>query len=319
MVHKSVVQKVTIDSNEAIIETEFTIFYSTKNFVPIPKIIDSLKSIESILSRTPKFVEAAYPGIKVYESQVFINHLESGSLNIKVVLRQVLGDSKYERGEKLIDESKKLIKDVISDSKTMNNIITFGMGAIVSAGVCYAILPQKQSQPTPAPTTIINNGIMNQSGTMILSPEQAQAVLDKIPQKQAAQDAVNFIKPAKDDPNATIEIQDQSKIKQVSFDSNYVKQVPEKYEPPKPEHKEEHFKNQDVYIYASDRDKISSGWAGIVPDLFENRVNFDLGDGVDPDTLHGKRKIKADIIVVSKFNKTKKEYYPARVTIVQLV
>ncbi|MFI8037107.1 hypothetical protein ACFMJX_08895, partial [Acinetobacter baumannii] len=75
----------TLDANEVIVETEFTVYYSTKNIVPIPKIIDALKSIESILNKTPKFVEAAYPGIKVYDSQVFINHLESGSLDIKVV------------------------------------------------------------------------------------------------------------------------------------------------------------------------------------------------------------------------------------------
>lgn len=319
MTQENTTSEIIINKNEAIVETEFTIYYSTKNFVPIPNIIDSLKSIENILSKTPKFVEAAYPGVKVYDSQVFISHLESGSLDIKVVLRQILGDAKYERGEKLVDDAKKLIKDVISDSKTMNNIVIFSMGAIVATGVNYAISAKSQSQPTPAPVTIVNNGIMNGSGTLIVSPDQAQEILDKIPQKQAAKDAVNFVKPAKDDPNSSIEIQDESKIKQISFDSSYIHKVPDQYEPPEQDQKEEQLNNQDVYIYASDRDKTNSGWAGIVPDLFENRVNFDLAETVDPDKLHGKRKIKANIIVHSKFNKSKKQFIPSKVTIMEIV
>ncbi|MDY6481735.1 hypothetical protein SKM54_04625 [Acinetobacter faecalis] len=310
---------ITLDANEVIMETEFTVYYSTKNIVPIPKIIDALKSIESILHKTPKFVEAAYPGIKVYDSQVFINHLESGSLDIKVILRQVLGDAKYERGEKLVDDAKQLIKDVVSDSKTMNNIVIFSMGAIVATGFNYAIATKNSSQPTPAPVTIINNGIMNGSGTMILSPEETQNILEKLPQKQVAKDAVNFAKPTKDDPSSSIDLQDDSHIKQVSFDSKYVNQVPEHYEPPEQEQKEELLKNQDVYIYASDRDKTNSGWAGIVPELFEARVNFDLADTINPDKLHGKRKIKANILVHSKFNKTKRSYIPSKVTILEIV
>lgn len=308
-----------LETNEAVVETEFTIYYSTENYVPIPKIIEALKAIESMLNKTPRFVEAAYPGIRVYESQVFIDHLESGSLSLKVLLRQILGANKYDRGTKLVDEAKKYVQDVIDDSNVMNGIVIAGMSAMFATGVTYAVLSKNQPQPTPAPITIVNNGIMNGSGNMVLSPEQIQEVVENLPKKQVAKDAVNFAKPAKDDPNSTIEFQDQLGVQQVSFDSNYISQVPEQYEPPEQDQKEESLENQDVYIYASDRDKTSNGWAGIVPDLFENRVNFELADTINPDKLHGKRKIKANIIVHSKFNKTKRSYIPYRVTILEIV
>lgn len=308
-----------LDVNETIVETEFTIYYSTENFVPIPKIIDALKSIESILHKTPKFVEAAYPGIKVYDSQVFIDHLESGSLELKVLFRQILGDAKYDRGAKLVEEAKDYVKDAIADSKVMNGIVIAGMSAIIATGATYAIMSKSNSQPpTPPSVTIINNGIMNGSGNMVLSPDQIQEVVDSMPKKKIAQDAVNFSQPAKDDPNATIELKNEVKATQVKFDSNLIQAIPDHYEAPKQEEKEQSHPNIDVYIYASDRDKADNGWAGIVPDLFENRVRFELADGIDPNKLHGQRKIKADIIVHEKYIASQKSYKPFKVTITKV-
>ena len=306
-----------VNVNETVVDTEFTIYYSTEKFVPIPRIIDALKSIESMLNKTHKFTEAAYPGIKVYESQVFIDHLESGSLELKVLFRQILGDAKYERGAKLIEDVGDYVKDAVADSKVMNGIVIAGIAAIISAGATYAIV----SKGSPSPSvTIVNNGIMNGSGNMVLSPEQINDIVDKMPKKQIAKDAVNFSQPAKDDPNATIELQNQVNSTQVSFDSNFIQAIPDQYEPPKQEEKEHTHSNVDVYIYASDRDNVNKGWAGSIPDAYvESRINFDLDDGIDPDKLHGKRKIKADILVHTRFVKAKNKYVPYKATILKIV
>ncbi|MDC5181006.1 hypothetical protein NRA14_17190, partial [Acinetobacter baumannii] len=82
--------------------------------------------------------------------------------------------------------------------------------------------------------------------------------------------------------------------------------------------REINYSNTDIYIYASDRDKSTVGWAGIVPDLFESRVKFELADEVNPNTLHGQRKVKADIIVHEKYNTAQKEYKPFKVTILKV-
>lgn len=307
---------IAIDDNEVVVETEFTIYYSTEKFVPVPKIIDALKAIESTLNKTPKFVEAAYPEIKVYESNVFINHLESGSLELEVVLRQVLGDVKYERGAKLVDEAKTYIKEVVSDNKTMNNIVIFGMGAIVATGINIAT--GTKQQPQPAPVTIINNGIMNGSGNLVLTPEQAQNVLDKLPQKQIAKDAVNFTKPAKDDPKSSIDIQDESNVTQIKFDSDVIKNMPESYEAPTPQEKETAYTNTPIAIFASDKDKQSSGWAGIIPTIIDKRISFEIDESINPSQLHGRLNANADLIVYERFNSSKKRYEPYKAVITKI-
>lgn len=307
-----------INVNETVVDTEFTIYYSTENFVPIPRIIDALKSIESMLNKTHKFTEAAYPGIKVYESQVFIDHLESGSLELKVLFRQILGDAKYERGAKLIEDVSDYVKEAVADSKVMNGLVIAGMAAIISAGATYAIVSKGSPPPSPS-VTIVNNGIMNGSGNMVLSPEQIKEVVDTMPKKQIAKDAVNFSQPAKDDPNATIQLQNEVKSTQVSFDSNFIQAIPDQYEPPKQEEKEQTHSNVDVYIYASDRDNSNKGWAGSIPDAYvESRISFDLDESIDPNKLHGKRKIKADILVHSRFVQAKNKYIPYKATILKI-
>ncbi len=75
------------------------------------------------------------------------------------------------------------------------------------------------------------------------------------------------------------------------------------------------YSNADVVIYASDRDKADKVWAGIVPDIADTRVQFILKPGIDPKVLHGKVRIKADISVISKFNKPKKIFKPRLVEI----
>ncbi|ENW95750.1 hypothetical protein [Acinetobacter sp. NIPH 298] len=306
-----------VDNNEAVIDTKFRIYYSTDKFVPIPIVIDALKAIESMLKHTNKFVEAAYPGIKVYDSDVFIEHLESGSLGIELVVRWVLGDKNYERGAKLTDDAKQYLVDVVQDSPTMKNIAIAATSAIIAAGATYAYT--KNSAPTPAPVTIINNGIMNQSGTMIITPEQAEDILDKIPKKQAAKDAINFTKPAKLDPKSEIEIGDvknsNDNIQSITLDANFIQKIPDTYEPPIPQEKEERYTNTPIAIFASDKDKQSSGWAGIIPSIIDKRINFEIDESVNPSQLHGRLNVNADLTIHERFNQNKKRYEPYKVVI----
>lgn len=308
---------VSLDNNEVIIDTKFRIYYDTSEFVPVQDIISALKAVESMVTRAaPKFIEAAYPGIKVYDSEIFIDHLESGSLDIEVILRQAIGNDKYDRGAKLVDDAKILIQEIISDNKVMNNLVVAALSAALGAGIVYAT-GSSTDTPASAPVTFVNNGVYNQSGTVVLSSDQIDKILDKLPQKKLAQDAVDFVKPAKQDDKASIIIDDQDGITQVKFEPEQIKKIPDTYEPPIQQEREKNHSNIDIYIYASDRDKSSAGWAGIVPDLFEDRVKFELVDGLSPDSLHGRRKVKADIIVHERYTPSKNSYKPYKVTILK--
>lgn len=307
----------TIDSNEAVVDTKFRIYYSTDKFVPVPIVIEALKAIENMLHHADKFVEAAYPNIKVYDSEVFIEHLESGSLGIELIVRWVLGEKNYERGVKLTDDAKQYLVEVVQDSPTMKNIAIAATSAIIAAGATYAYT--KNSTLPPAPVTIINNGIMNQSGTIIVTPEKAQEIIDKIPKKQVTKDAISFTKPAKLDPKSDIEIGDvkdsTDNVHSITIESSFIANIPEKYEPPIQQEREINYTNTPISIFASDKDKQSSGWAGIIPSIIDKRINFEIEESVNPSQLHGRLNTNADLTVFEKFNSKKKRYEPYKVVI----
>ncbi|EXA96565.1 hypothetical protein J507_3166 [Acinetobacter sp. 1295259] len=307
-----------VENNEAIVDTKFRIYYSTDKFVPVPIVIEALKAIENMLQHSNKFVEAAYPNIKVYDSEVFIEHLESGSLGIELVVRWVLGDKNYERGAKLANDAKQYLVEVVQDSPTMKNIAIAATSAIIAAGATYAYT-KNSTPPAPAPVTIINNGIMNQSGTVIITPEKAQEILEKVPKKQAAKDAISFVKPAKLDPKSEIEIGDikdsTDHVQSVTIESSFIAKIPEKYEPPIPEEREQKYTNTPIAIFASDKDKQSTGWAGIIPNIIDKRINFEIDESINPSQLHGRLNTNADLIVHERFNANKKRYEPYKVVI----
>ncbi|WP_151963452.1 hypothetical protein [Acinetobacter oleivorans] len=303
-------------AEQVIVETEYHVYYSNKKYIPIDFVIDSLKAIESTLLKTPHFIEKAYPGVKVTHTEIFIEHLESGSLDLKFLLKQTLGEANYSKVEKLGNDAKECLKDIAKDNSVVRNIVVAGATAILSVGATLAVVNALgglggSNEPEKPSVVIVNNGIMNSNGTMILTGDEVKEVIDSLPQKQIAKNAVDFVQPAKLENGAEITIDSKDvKLEQVKFDDKFIETVPENYTPPTQDEREKKYTNIDAWVYASDQDNRNKGWAGLVPDIHDKRVNFILSDNVDPAQLHsyGKRKIRADIIVHEKYNSQKKQF-----------
>ncbi|MFY9179643.1 MAG: hypothetical protein WAO12_07685 [Venatoribacter sp.] len=77
-----------------------------------------------------------------------------------------------------------------------------------------------------------------------------------------------------------------------------------------PEEKSERYKNIKILISASDRDNTDKGWAGVAYGVAEQRVKIILAEGIDPKKLHGRTQVQADITIVSRYQKGKKQYIP---------
>ena len=300
-------------AEEIIVETEYHVYYSNKNYIPIDFVINSLKAIESTLLKTPQFIEKAYPGIKVTNSEIFIEHLESGSLDLKFLLKQTLGEANYSKVEKLGNDAKQCLKEIAKDNSVVKSLVVAGATAILSVGATIAVMNAlgSSSEPAKPSVVVVNNGIMNSNGTMILTGDEVKEVIDALPQKQIAKNAVDFVQPAKLEKGAEITVDSKDvQLEQVKFDDNFVDNVPDNYKPPVQDEREKKYSNVDAWVYASDQDNKTRGWAGLVPDIHDKRVNFILGENIDPAQLHsyGKRKIKADIIVHEKYNPQKKQF-----------
>lgn len=139
-----------------------------------------------------------------------------------------------------------------------------------------------------------------------MKAQDIEAVLKGITDKKSlARDAVKVVKPAKNDPESSIEIGDLSAL---TIDRKLVAVFPESYGPPLPTERSTRYERQKIVIDASDRHKHGTGWGGVVPSLFQSRVKFVLDEMVDPALLHGRTNAIADISVIERYVPSKKAY-----------
>ncbi len=72
--------------------------------------------------------------------------------------------------------------------------------------------------------------------------------------------------------------------------------LPENVEPD--ERTDNQFENDKrIVIHAMDRDRGKQGWAGHIPELFQDRVPMKLDKSIDPESLFTKRQITGDVLI----------------------
>ncbi len=280
------------------ITTHYQVKYTNRDPVPIEAIVKSLLAYDRLLHLTPAFIEKAYPGIRVVKVNVAVQSLESGSLLEDFAIRYVF------KGQDNYDQAKQVFDNMMQDNNALKLVVAAGVGAYISYGVMSGMTNN-------APNIHIENNqnaIITIGGKVGLTEADIQAVLQDVPdKKRLAKDAVQVIAPARADSSAGIEVDG---FEQLKISPEYIAEAPTEVHIPEPQEKTVHHANVDVVIYASDRDKHTSGWAGMVPGIADKRVKFELGDHVDPVKLHGRTRVKADIAIISKYNKAKKRFIP---------
>lgn len=289
------------------IETSYQIKYTNKNPVPIPAIIDSLKSIEELLQRTPRFVEVALGGAKITGMEVYVSSLESGSLIEKFLIKYFFKD------EANFKKAQEVIENMANGSEVVKAVVLMSVGGMMVYGLQGALGGSGAPAISMYGNTITNSVVHIGDGTTGLNPETFQKLIEKTPDKKAlAKSAVEAIKPAKDDPDATIEFEG---FPEQSIERSVIAEAPDEYTPPVPDEKSETYHDIRIMIRASDRDNLSSGWAGSIPGVVDGRIEFELAEGLDPKEFYGISKANADVQVQSRYDKKKKAYVPKRVVI----
>ncbi|MCW7460185.1 hypothetical protein ND856_18505 [Leptospira bandrabouensis] len=289
------------------LKTNYAIKYTTKDPVPLDEILESLRGLKDILERTPSFIEHKYPDIRVDEIKIFIQSIQSGSLKEDILIELVFG------GRENYDSAKATLQKILQDSKTVRTIVAIGVGALIGGGVAYSLSGKNE------PTTNIqayNNNIVNIGSGVNFSGDDIAKILDSIgdrEKKKLAQSAISVVKPAKNDDSATIEFDNDPRL---TISNDFVKETPVDYSAPVADIKTETYINRKIEIFASDRDRKESVWAGIVPGIIDKRIRFILENNIDAKKLHeGKRVLNADIAIVSKHNSAKKKYEVANIII----
>lgn len=283
------------------ITTDYKVSYTTKEPVPISEIIGTLKSLESLIKRSRPLIEAKYKQIEVLDIKVYVQRLEAGSLKESFIINLICGSKEN------ADEAKRLLEKMMKDSRPLGIVIAFAVGAMASYGLT------KCSPDAVHTTEFYNNTIINVGAALDLDVGDVQMILDSVTDKKTlARESVDFVRPAKRDPDATIE---SDAAPQVTVPSEVIAEAPDVYEPPQQREKETQYSDVSIVIYASDRDKTHQVWAGIVPGIADKRVRFVLDDEIDPAKLHGHTRMQADITLIQRFNKKTKSFEPREVLI----
>lgn len=274
----------------------YAIKYTTEHPVPIDEIIESLRGLEKLLKRTPAFLEKAYEGIHVLETNVYVDKIESGSLLQSFVVEFIFnGTENYE-------EAKKVATKIAKESGSVRALVGFGVGALVTYGAM-------QMLPVGSPTNHVeayNSVILNAGNDINLSGEDVQSVLDRVTDKKSlAKETAAVVRPAKGDSGATIEFEG---LPQLTMQPEVINQIPGEYEVPVPQERVVHYDSVTIMIAASDRDKHTTGWGGTIPGITDTRKPFVLSEDVNPAEVHGRTRILADIAVTERYVKAKKEY-----------
>lgn len=297
------------DSASFTVTTHYHFRYTTKEPVPIPDVIESLKSMERLIKRTPTFVEHRFDSVKVTETQVFVERLESGSLDLDFIIKFVC------RTDERTERAKQLIKELTEDNGVVRDIVAVGVGSLLTIGAFQIFSP---GNTTPSNTITAYQSVVIQAGQDAgFTEDQIKAAIKKIPeQKTLGKDAFNVLKPATQDKQATIDVPD---MPQLSIARDIIDKVPDAYEPPVPTEKTSSYDVVKVVVDASDRHNNDKGWAGSVDGLVDHRVRFTLDESIDPATLHGKTTLWANVTVVERYVPSKKKYEIKEVQINDIV
>lgn len=289
--------------------THYHFRYTTKDPVPIPDVIESLKAMERLIKRTPTFVEHRFGEIKVTETQVFVERLESGSLDLDFIIKFVC------RTDERTERAKQLIKELTEEKGVVRDVVAFGIGSMLTIGAYQIFSP---GNTAPSNTIHAYQSVVLQAGHDIgFTEEQMKAAMLKIPdQKSLGKDAFNVLKPATQDRHATIDVPDMPEL---GIDRDIIDEVPDAYEPPMPTEKTSSYDRAKLIVDASDRHNNSKGWAGSVDGIVDHRVRFVLEESIDPATLHGKTILWANITIVERYVPSKKKYEIKEVRIDDIV
>lgn len=261
---------------------------------------DALLALERITLRTPRAINRLAGRPAVRNVDLYIKRLEEGSLFHDYYVRVFFGTPEKEA------EFYAWLRERtgLNQSKVKTLFAVLGAG-VVAAGATYAVNKYAASPDAKegARTVVAWNNTIIQigAGELKMSPQEFAALLDRsIPRKSSnAKDAARLLLPAKEEgePGGMEFVG----FKELSVPAAVVAAMPTPDEiDDTPADKEVLYPKHDVYLRASDLDSTSRGWAALVPDIADQRLKLELGDGINPDAVYGKKKIVADVVAVMR-------------------
>ena len=268
------------------------IYFNNKNTVHIPDIIKSLEGIDAISKQFYAILNEVLD-VEIKSSSASIINLEAGSW-----FEDFFIDLNFENKEEL----SKLLNKFGKEHPVLKNIINSVFLAVVLYGL-YTAVVNKGGETTniEANNNVIIN--INQPG---LTGQEIKSIIDSatIDKKALAKASLKLIAPAKSDKNASInfKVSDEDDAVSYQITPGAVAETPTTYEDVV-EEKILHIDNASVSIRATDLDKRSQGWGGIIEGI-DKRLPITIAPNVDINKLKDTTKVDVSIVYKKRSNDT---------------
>lgn len=293
-------------SHEYVVNLSYRIKYNTKEPVPIDEIISALSSLNTLLASASSVI-SGLSHVEIQGQQLFVQKIESGSLIEDISVSLIFGDK-----EKMDDFLRWL------RGTKMKNVL---IGAILGGALVYGTTVLIKNNADPS----VNNGsqIINSPNSMIinfpadtLNDQTRKTINDEIAKRvtnknEIAKQTINFFKPIRDEPNATISVGDGGVKAEITAQT--IQSIPAKYVAKKNNRFEE-MSRVVVVLRATDLDSKKSGWAGSIEGV-TNRLKLEIDPTIEPTEIYGKNKITADVTLEREFNQKDNQMVPKRIII----
>ncbi|MCE0778894.1 hypothetical protein [Pseudomonas sp. NMI542_15] len=310
--------------SEFVLLVEHSVKYTNKQPLAVQDVIDSLSALEKVSVHFLPEALSQLTGAGVMSAELLIEGFQHGSF-IEDTLVKLIFKNKEEM-DKFLDKVREGGRNVYRNLPGNGSPVLKGavavtcvIGALVAAGAGWAIINKSPPAPSPISLSITDSSfVIIGAESYAISPEKFADVIEKVgstDKKKLAQAAVKIIAPAKKEDGATVVMSQDDKL---AIPIETVKNTPDAVEFEPFEIDEPH-PDADVEIRATDLDSLSRGWAAIIRGLVDRRVKLVLDEGVDPQSLAGKFKVRADVIVKFRMSAKTKKMEPVSITVQRII
>lgn len=296
------------DGREYYLDIPYTIKFTNKEPIPIDVFAKALLAHENIIKRTGPFIKQAVPGISISGVEVLVVKIEAGSMREDLLVRILFGSKEnYNRAIELAG-------NMFESNPLLTGAVCVGVAAYIWFGIKRA--KDKEGGKPSVNIDAYRSVVAQEGSTINISGEKLHEILEGVSDKVAlSKQSINAIAPAHLEDDASVEMSDNKNLR---ITPDFIKESPTVYPEEEPLQDNETKVKIEIEIWASDRENHTKGWAGTVPGIINRRIKFLLDESVDPNKLHGRRLVDADIVIRKELKPGKKEYVPVVVEVFKI-
>lgn len=312
---------------EVALDLRDVLVFSNEHPLPVEDVVRSLRALERItIERLPAALTKLAES-EVLRAELLVEGFESGSFREGVVCRLIFGSP--EKLDQFIQrlrdgQTKEALVDVYQGIRPdMNPTLKASLASavitlLIGAGLLTAVAMVGGDEQAMALINGDNNAVvMITAEEFGRSPDQVREIIQDVAsshRRRLAKNAVDVIAPAKREAGAGLHWDSGvPAIPPAVVDASPSDVGNDPYE------SEVSYSDVDIQIRALDRDKASSGWAAVIPNLVDRRVKLLFSDDAMPSGLHNKFSVRGDVTVLYRMDRRSNRLEPVQITLDSLI